>query len=802
MVFGATNVPLFCGKVSQRRSALFSLLFFSVLGVTHAAEEDAPIHYSGDKQVWDRKANRVELIGHAVVRQPGETLTADYVILDQNARTLDAHGSCVYIGSDAIIYGEEMHFNLDTRTGTIISGRVSNEQFTLSGERINKLGQGRFQTHWGEYSTCVDCPASWSLQARDVDMEVEGYAYLNYVTAKIKDVPSVWLPYLILPMKTRRQSGLLFPRFEISNLYGIVFVPRYFWAINRSSDMTIGLGEYSSKGHRIEWEGRYALSTRSGGQANFYHLNDKDWLSDNFNGYSGQTRTSNRWSLTVAQTQELPLGVDQKLRWIEVGDNHFPFQYGADVAPFMVDRDLTSSLSFSRASSEVSSYIAIRRYRNLFNTNQNAKQFDPTTVQALPTAVVTTNDQLLLGGPLALGLTLGVSNFTRSHGPFDYDDSKVPFNEDPKPDTPGFTPGVDPLRKATRVSVTPTLYTTFRPLDRFTLVPSLTYYSYFYSFHNVVDNLHRGYALFQTDLSTQFEKIYDNTNKSVPRTKHLIRPILTYSYIPARFVREDRNHPFLAQIRNAQAKGYSGYNFDDYDIVPIDSSPSSAQYFTPLGNSLAYGFTTQLIDRVGTLEDAAPGYETTLKLRTGQAIDFRQFQTRGDAAQPFTQFFGELSVDPNRKFHFGSNYTYTPYISGIRHELDANASYQLISTVRERVLSFERSVAVGYVWHRRGFSGNVGGSTEINGGVTYSITDYILPTVSTAYDLLNRQFSRATITTTFQSPSRCWKLALVFNFDTSTSWSFKPDLSLNITGAGFGGVTEIANTQTAQKTGQ
>ena len=225
---GKTDVPLSgravvgraLAQALPRRSAR-KRTFISVLGAllwlglslaaapaALAAVEGEPLHTSADKQLWHRKENYVELFGHAVVSQPGETLTADYVRLDLTSRVLDARGNCVYVSAGSVIYGDEMHFNLDTRTGTVVGGRVSNQKFTLSGDRINKLGEGRFQTHWGEYSTCVDCPNSWSLLAEDVDMQVDGYAYMSNVTTKVDDAPAFWLPYLVVPMKTRRQTGL------------------------------------------------------------------------------------------------------------------------------------------------------------------------------------------------------------------------------------------------------------------------------------------------------------------------------------------------------------------------------------------------------------------------------------------------------------------------------------------------------------------------------------------------------------------------------------------------------------------
>src|SRR4051812_26483720 len=97
---GATDVPIprinlkpLLKKATFRfwilASLCFLFLYFSPRS-SNALIEGMPIHFSGDKQIWDRRTNQVELFGNAAVSQPGETLTADYIHMDLNARTLDA----------------------------------------------------------------------------------------------------------------------------------------------------------------------------------------------------------------------------------------------------------------------------------------------------------------------------------------------------------------------------------------------------------------------------------------------------------------------------------------------------------------------------------------------------------------------------------------------------------------------------------------------------------------------------------------------------------------------------------------
>ncbi|MEK7691041.1 MAG: hypothetical protein AAB425_08480, partial [Bdellovibrionota bacterium] len=100
------------------------LIFLATPTRAATTSGELPMHSTGNRTVWDREHRRVEHYGNAILIQPSETLTADYILLDLDKRTLDARGNCIYVMKDVIIYGDTLHFNLDSKTGTITKGRV------------------------------------------------------------------------------------------------------------------------------------------------------------------------------------------------------------------------------------------------------------------------------------------------------------------------------------------------------------------------------------------------------------------------------------------------------------------------------------------------------------------------------------------------------------------------------------------------------------------------------------------------------------------------------------------------------
>ncbi len=614
------------------RAILPALLVFSWGWTSTSHAEQRALHWSGKKQVWDRKIEVVTLSGAATLVQPGEVLSADEMRIDLRRRVVEARGNCLFITRDLVMQGQFMQFNLDTRNGYLDQGRISTEGFTMSGSRISRLGVGRFQAFDAEYTTCKDCPQSWSFTGEKVDMTFGGYAHLWGVRGKVGDVPVTWLPYLVFPLKTQRQSGLLMPRFGLSGADGFVFVQPFFWAINRSADLTLGIGSYSLRGFRAEMETRYRISDDSDAQASVFIQRDRTYFPVIRNFAAGTQQEASqeplRWAFLLDQRHQLNRQWSQKLVVREVRDTDYPSQIG-DI-PGRLDSMLGSSLAFTRSTPQSSFILSGHRFRN--RLGEDPLSFDRSVVQPLPSLLLTSNERPLIYG-FNGGLSFGLVNFTRGTGSFDPDI----LGNDPSPILSGgeARPGIDPLRQATRLTLVPRIYSTTELIDGVSLVPSAEYRSSYYAFpeDSGVSALTRGYLLTQLDATAQWERRFGD------RFKHFIRPRLRYSLIPA--VHESADHPFVQQIEYAQNRGFSGYNFDNIDIIPRDTGRSYNNYFLPLGNALTVEVSSQLLGRRGR----SGAFSRLVEFSAGQTVNFREYRLPETERQPFSRFSSALQME-------------------------------------------------------------------------------------------------------------------------------------------------------------
>jgi LPS-assembly protein len=119
------------------------------------------------------------------------------------------------------IGGDQIWFDYESNTGVISKGFVQSGNVIFEGELINKTGENDYYVVKADYTTCTNCPASWSFQGSQIRAELGGYAFIKNSFLKFGGVPVFWIPYLIVPLKSDRQTGLLTPEFESSQAGGL-----------------------------------------------------------------------------------------------------------------------------------------------------------------------------------------------------------------------------------------------------------------------------------------------------------------------------------------------------------------------------------------------------------------------------------------------------------------------------------------------------------------------------------------------------------------------------------------------------
>ena len=144
------------------------------------------------------------------------------------------------------------------------------------GETIDKLGPDRYRIRKGGFTTCIQPTPRWEMTAGSVTLTVDGRAVLTNAVLKVKDVPLFYLPALYYPInKENRSTGFLLPIYGTSLIRGRTLSNAFFWAIDRSQDLTLMHDWFSRTGQGYGTEYRYVAASSSNGQFRIYRLDER-----------------------------------------------------------------------------------------------------------------------------------------------------------------------------------------------------------------------------------------------------------------------------------------------------------------------------------------------------------------------------------------------------------------------------------------------------------------------------------------------------------------------------------------------
>jgi hypothetical protein len=157
-----------------------------------------------------------------------------------------------------------------------------NFYFRLEGDNLQRRDGNLYRVDRGSFTPCRcedDETPAWGFQADEIDAQQEGYVDLHHPVLTIKGIPILYLPYLKLPLKAKRQSGFLMPSFQSGQQKnGFVYTQPVFLDLGQNADATITTDLFQKRGTRVGLEGRYEARKHSGFRFQTEMIRDTSWL--------------------------------------------------------------------------------------------------------------------------------------------------------------------------------------------------------------------------------------------------------------------------------------------------------------------------------------------------------------------------------------------------------------------------------------------------------------------------------------------------------------------------------------------
>lgn len=493
-----------------------------------AADRDVargPVTIEADRLGYDEAKETYHAAGNVVIEFTDGELRADYVDYSEQTKQASARGNAVVKSGKDVLAGPRMVFDVGKNTGTAYEGRTFFDQnhLYIRGTKLEKTGEATYRIEDAICTTCDGDRPDWHISGREVHVTVDGYGTVKHGKFHAAGLPVLYVPYMVFPAKTTRQSGFLFPYLAYSqDKDGMDVELPFFWAISPTMDATFFQRYMEKRGYKQGAEFRYYLGRDTSGilYGDFIHdtkeiketdgVGSRDWTS-------GRDRWSVYWNHETYFDPTMYVRADiAKVsdRWY-FKDFHAKNYYRDNYATnenlrfskisFFGDESLTSLGSTARFVKNWDLYnlTALAQYTDDFSQPNN-----DATLQGYPVVQFTGIKRPLLKTPVYLEFSSLYGYLYREQG-----------------------------QRGHLVDIQPVLSVPTHFGDYLQLTPWATYKGTFWNRDDNETTLTekqgaRSIVNTGVSLTTEFYRVFDVGGGNLDKIKHAVRPEVTYSYTP------------------------------------------------------------------------------------------------------------------------------------------------------------------------------------------------------------------------------------------------------------------------------
>jgi hypothetical protein len=191
--------------------------------------------YQGDIAVFNAQTRALELTGKkAGVNRDQTVLVGDSIIYNDSTKIVVARGDTIILrdpqqqAADVIARGR-MAYNVELHRGVVqnISTQIeeTGQHWYVGGNDaafISDTTRGRetaFYVRNGTITSCDDSIPDYYFRSKQIKMITKNIMVARPAILYIGDVPIMWLPFIFQDIRSGRRSGVITPRFGVSELF-------------------------------------------------------------------------------------------------------------------------------------------------------------------------------------------------------------------------------------------------------------------------------------------------------------------------------------------------------------------------------------------------------------------------------------------------------------------------------------------------------------------------------------------------------------------------------------------------------
>lgn len=500
------------------------------------------VQFRADYYERDIHTNSLRGRGHAWVKSGNRELWADEMSLDSSTNTVIATGNVRVKQNDFEMWGTHVTYLLNGDEATIDNAVIVSKQLVLKGSRIIKLSPDHFKIEEGVYTNCnVDmlhdkgvgeCNFDWKVYGRRFDITMEGYVHIEDAIVFAKGLPVFYSPYFILPVKSKRQSGLLLPSLGYAEHLGSGITLPVFLALGPWHDLLITPTQYSETGYHVGLNYRYYYDAGTRGEANIFFTQRRFSLFPNPAPENvGRSRAMGfigEWAVDLKNVYPLGGRAHSRQSLLKVSDPYYTYDY-SDLGGAGNSAALRSQLSVTAPGDEWFAAAKISGYQSL--TISKDVGVDRGAPTQLPSLLFSRSSTPALGKYLSYEIDTQFTNYYRRQ-PFDQVPG-TPSDTGVNTDTDTSFDGNDYLRTGQRLHVEPRLIAHVPMPTGFQFQPVFKAGSLLYRFPmGASDYAHREYLEAELPVSMHLSRRFDTGISDFERISHILQPRFIYAVSP------------------------------------------------------------------------------------------------------------------------------------------------------------------------------------------------------------------------------------------------------------------------------
>lgn len=392
-------------------------------------DRDSGVEITADRIQFFVERDLYVAEGHVHIVQEEKSLRAEWATFSTATRLGVASGDVDFAGGAQKIDAEFVQFDVDSLEGVIFGGDLDlgTRNLRIAAEEFVRHGEDRYEIFDARFTTCR-CPdpddtSPWEIHAEHSDVEVGGYGTSRNATFEVLGVPAIWFPWIMYPVKTERQTGLLVPDVGIGGRNGFSFALPFFWAARPDTNVIYAPGWLQKRGftQSLEVQTLYGETSKTELLASFT-WDEKPPPSGErpAPGQPQPTVGQARGAVALAHDQELPKDARFKISGIWTSDNEYLFDFN-DFPELRRNRFLESVAFAYRNGADVGRFgagLSSWYAEDVQSTTYNDR--DPFLLQRLVDVDVSWLDGPLAGLPwLGLAVDTDYEYFGRRAGVLD-----------------------------------------------------------------------------------------------------------------------------------------------------------------------------------------------------------------------------------------------------------------------------------------------------------------------------------------------------------------------------------------------